>query len=374
MDQMRRNLLTPRKLAVKAVLSTAFTAIVFSLYLLVANTAPTGNDFTDAYLAEGSDTILTPTEHIRPADQTFLTFPEWFLVHSPREYATFLLNGRPSEFPYFRHIGQFWQSYRKVAAITNQHFAFNTEYHIMIMVIGVSTTVEYALKGAYETMVGRSLEAWSIDTPEDRLFAKGAKDYVDFIDVDPWYKFDFMQYVTLLWSQTGVSLVALPRSLERRYIMTTEYLVKGVYGWIIGKATAASFEKPRHETAVIMLDNPALAGTGDSQITWQSPPVPGYSLAMLPRYQAFTDKSLALANAGAEFVEIAGNRGPIMVSILTPREWKPRDSNYDVVFSQPIITAKNKKRIVIATPVKNLAAVLREYSAAGLQIEHVYDF
>ena len=35
----------------------------------------------------------------------------------------------------------------------------NPGYHLMVMVIGVSTTVEYALKSAYETLIGRLTEA-----------------------------------------------------------------------------------------------------------------------------------------------------------------------------------------------------------------------
>ena len=60
--------------------------------------------------------VEAPPEHRRSPDQTFLTFPEWYLVHSPAEYAAYLGAGRrASGFPLYAHIGQFWQSYAAVA-------------------------------------------------------------------------------------------------------------------------------------------------------------------------------------------------------------------------------------------------------------------
>ena len=51
--------------------------------------------------------VITPKEHQRGAEQTFLTFPEWYLVHSPAEYAVFVRENNPDGFPFWGHIGQF---------------------------------------------------------------------------------------------------------------------------------------------------------------------------------------------------------------------------------------------------------------------------
>ena len=50
----------------------------------------------------------------RGEEQTFLTFPEWFLVFSPAEYAAFVRGHTPDEFCFWGHIGQFWRGYGKV--------------------------------------------------------------------------------------------------------------------------------------------------------------------------------------------------------------------------------------------------------------------
>ena len=58
----------------------------------------------------------------------------------------------------------------------------------MISVIGVSTTVEYGFKGICEGVVGKFTEvvAAKADTSEDRIGARVAQHYVDFIKVRLW--------------------------------------------------------------------------------------------------------------------------------------------------------------------------------------------
>ena len=57
---------------------------------------------------------LTPKSDVRPADQTFLTFPEWFLVFSPEEQANYFKHTTSSSFPFMTHTAQIWTSYKIV--------------------------------------------------------------------------------------------------------------------------------------------------------------------------------------------------------------------------------------------------------------------
>ena len=52
-------------------------------------------------------------EHLRPEDQSFLTFPEWYIVFSADEYAVHLQNQYPSSFPFFASVRQYWQGLRR---------------------------------------------------------------------------------------------------------------------------------------------------------------------------------------------------------------------------------------------------------------------
>jgi len=108
-------------------------------------------------LAGAAPSAVTPREHQRGGDQTFLTFPEWYLVYSPAEYAQYVRERAPTGFPFLGHICQFWQGYRAVHDATKSDYPFNAEYHTMIMVIGVSTTVDVGLPDSIErTLVGKA--------------------------------------------------------------------------------------------------------------------------------------------------------------------------------------------------------------------------
>ena len=318
---------------------------------------------------------VTPPEHRRGVEQTFLTYPEWFLVHSPAEYAAFLRSGAPSEFPYFSHIGQLWQSYAAVTEATRE-YPTNVGYHVMIVVIAVSTTVEYGLKASYETLVGRlgELADGGAMTDEDRYAAATAQDYVDFIRKQPWYEYDFVARLRGLWSQTPAFGRGLLRKWERRYILTSEYGVKAVYGWVIKKLTKMSYEDPLPVTAVWVdrLPEGTDPALGETAVLKRLPD--GSALVTLPRYAAFKEHALALAKRGATFREIAGNRSVILITILAPDSMTLPDSGGRVLFSQPILTSPPLVRRALVVPVPRLASALVALDAMGARIEHVYDY
>jgi len=293
-------------------------------------------------------------------------------VHSPAELAQFLSVQRaPSEFPWGGHIAQFWQGYRCVAHETRDQ-PFNAGYHLMVSVIGTSTTVEYGLRAAYESTVGRLAEATSdgMPTPEDQLGARVAEAYVDFIRVDPWYLFDFVGPLRELWSETPALGPNLLRKWERRYALSTEYIVKAIYGRLIGLGTAASYEAARPDT-VVLLDGlpPSVAEMRTLNVLALA--ARGQALVAVPRYAAFRDHALLLARGGANFVEIAGNRGEILLSLRVPDSWSAAPAQTRVLFEQPILTRPGTKRVALVVRVAQLASVLR---ALGARVEHIYDY
>jgi hypothetical protein len=309
----------------------------------------------------------------RGEEQTFLTFPEWFLVFSPAEYAEFVRTYNPDEFCFWGHIGQLWSSYGQVIHQTRARGEpTNWGYHVMIMVIGVSTTAEYAIRSAYEQLIGRVSGLWGGRTTEDDFGAQVAQEYVDFIRVRPWYEFDFTARLKRLWTQTSLSGPHPFRKLERRYALTTEYLVKAAYGKIIEKATHTAYEKPILTTSVVAGPWPACERVPPA-VELVSQPKEAEALLSLPRYQDFMKPAMALAICGAEFKEIAGNSSVILVSALGPLgQAQPLDT--EVMIRQPIITQPGKEREVLVIPVAKLASVLRGLRAQGLTLEHIFDY
>jgi len=300
---------------------------------------------------------ITPPEHIRPPDQTFLTYPEWFLVYGPAEQADFFQRETSTKFPFMAHVYQLWESYAVIYDQIRDNFAFNTRYHVMIMVIAVSSTVEFVLKGAYETVVGRLTGTQGPLTDEDRFNATFARDYVTFIATAPWYEFDFKSRLAQLWSQTSLLGRYPLRKWERRYILTTELAVKTVYGWLIGLGTRTAYERPIPKTAVVVESIPN-----------------GPALLTLPRYAPFKTNAYALALTGAQFKEVAGNQSAILITILAPQHWQLDSENFRSLFTQPLPTKPGVKRVAIATPIPLLHKTLQQLTVENLQIEHIYDF
>ena len=326
--------------------------------------------------AAAADEVITPTEHRRGEDQTFLTFPEWYLVHSPAELAQYLsLQRAPSEFPWGGHIGQFWQGYRAVTQETRA-YPFNAGYHLMVSVIGGSTTVEYGLRAAYESSVGRLAEASSDGhpTPEDRLAARTAQAYVDFIRIEPWYLFDFQRPLRELWTATPALGPNLLRKWERRFALSTEYLVKAGYAWLIKLGTQSVYDAPRPVTAVVLERAPAPLPAALRELRRIDGPAAGTVLVTVPRYRAFMAYARALAAQGLTFVEIAGNRGLIVASVIERSEAARPGAPLRTLLTQPTLTQPGWERRVIALPVPELAAQLRRWRAADVQLEHLYDY
>jgi hypothetical protein len=96
-------------------------------------------------------------------------------------------------------------------------------------------------------------------------------------------------------------------------------------------------------------------------------------LANLPRYAEFNTAVSKLAKKGVVFTEIAGNKGAIMLTILTDKPLNVT-GNYKVLFTQPIFTRSALNRVAIVTTVGNLSNTVKTLLADKVIIEHVYDY
>ena|ERR1022692_1758503 len=85
--------------------------------------------------------------YFRTEDDTFLTYPEWFIVWSYQEKADFQQKHLPASFPYFGSIAQYWRGYCCANRVVRGRYPFNVGDHLMLAVIGTSFSVEYGLKG-----------------------------------------------------------------------------------------------------------------------------------------------------------------------------------------------------------------------------------
>lgn len=319
-------------------------------------------------------TIFAAPADRRGEEQTFLTFPEWFLVFSPAEYAQYVRTHTPDGFCFWGHIGQLWGAYAAVIHETrSRHEPTNWGYHLMIVVISVSTTVEYATRSAYETTIGRISAALAGgDTPEDAYAAGIAQAYVDFIRLRPWYEFDFWGSLRGLWKRTPLMGPHMLRKWERKYALTTEYTVKALYGWVIERATHSVYDTPLETTSVLAQHwSQCESDRTNFRLLRQLPD--GRALLALPRYAPFTASILTLSRCGADFQEIAGNHTIILTSVLGALG-RPPPLGLPVMDRQPIITQPGLERLMLIVPIDQLGNLLRGLNGDGLTLEHVFDY
>ena len=97
------------------------------------------------------------------------------------------------------------------------------------------------------------------------------------------------------------------------------------------------------------------------------------SLLRLPRYEPFMAPALALARCGADFQEIAGNRGVVLVSLTGPANAQPPRGG-QLLLRQPFLTQPGRERLITVLPVASLAADLRELREDSLGVEHLFDY
>ena len=310
----------------------------------------------------------------RGEEQTFLTFPEWFLVFSPAEYATFVRLNTPDHFCFWGHIGQLWGGYASVIhQTTARHEPTNWGYHLMIVVISVSTTIEYAVRSGYETLVGRISAALARGrTAEDDYGAQVAQQYVDFIRVRPWYEFDFWARLRGLWMTTAPFGPDMLRKWERKYALTSEYTVKALYGWVITQATHSIYDTPIESTTVVV-QGASDCQSNISQVSILRPVSATQTLLALPRYEAFMEPAVELARCGAQFEEIAGNRTVIVASVIGALG-RTAPFGMPLMTRQPIITEPGRERLVMIVPIARLATVLRDLKSEDLTLEHLFDY
>jgi hypothetical protein len=244
------------------------------------------------------------------------------------------------------------------------------------MVIATSSTVEFGLKAIYETMIGRLTDTRAGEklTAEDQFNAKFARDYVDFLGTAPWYEFNFKSRLRHLW--TDVSWFGLHplRKLERRYFLTSELMVKTVYGWLIKRGTKSAYESPRLTTVTVIDHVPDGIQNRLPELKILKNLPDGAAIISLHRYAPFSTNACALALEGVGFKEIAGNTSAILITLLASQPLDTDSGNFKTLFTQPIPTRPGINRITIATPVDRLSETLRRALAQKTEIEHIYDF
>ncbi len=309
---------------------------------------------------------ILPEANRRPESRTYTTYPEWHIVHAYEDYASVIQTQDPHTYEFFPAIKGYWSSLCELKKTAEAHGGMDTSSKQTLYTIGASFTLEMALKAAYEETLGRimTLVRGPTRAPLDDLSALQASAYADFLNQTPWYKWNFTSDANALWDANS----GVPRDWERAIALGIENRTKALYAGVIGKAvdnvtgpdelTLRSVVKDMAPEALQAIPGVTVVATLPQGIEIET-----------PRYAAFTQILMRIAEAGGSMVEIAGN-DDILVTVLTD---SPATPGITPLYSFQRQGTRDYRHLV-EMKVWGLTNRLRELEAAGVTVEHVHDY
>jgi hypothetical protein len=313
----------------------------------------------------------------RPLEDSYFSYPEWYIVWSYEERAQYLPKNLPSGFPYFASIGQYWKSYCFICGLTQSRHQFNFGDHLSSFVLGGSFALEYAIRAAYEQTIGRISE-WTSShelVEEDGYAARVAREYADFVYIRPFYEFHFAHALKQLWKETPLWGKHPIRKWERKFILSVDYGIEALYAEVMQLASHLTYGVESADTYTWIENVPETLFQEFSKIKDVKQVGPQSFVIIIPRYQEFTDRAIELAKREVHFAQIAGN-DEIMLTVVAPKSWANDlpASEATLLFTENILTQLDLKRLAFECPVRSLHSVLNHLGTTGIKIEHIYDY
>jgi hypothetical protein len=314
--------------------------------------------------------IITDPAWQRVEANSYLTYPEWHIVYAYQGLAEVLRTGDEHAFPYTASVSGFWRSACELNRAADRHGGGDFATRATMYTIGVSFTVEMAMKALYEETVGRvfALMRGQKKTPQDEYAAAMAAEYGAFLQQSPWYDYGFEDAVDRLWSEPLEDPV---RGWERRLALGGEWKAKVGYAGVIKDLVAATTGEAnlRLRSVVTGIDAAMLDKIEGVDIVSQSPEG---VLIETPRYAAFREIAKQIAVAGGSFVEIAGN-DDIMLSAVSAKSSIAVPEN-SLLIATVSRTGFGDWRHLISVPVAELSNVIRAMSSGEVKLEHIHDY
>jgi len=310
----------------------------------------------------------------RKLDNTYFTFPEWYIVYSFEDFGRFLDSSSESHFNYLGHILGFWRSFCTINRAMPPAAESRSEVKTMIYVIGISYSAEYAVKGLYENTIGRVFE-WirgEKRTPQDDYARAVLQDYAAFLYTVPWFKYPFWEKLDGLMAITTPTQ-SIPRTWERGFALGAEYFVKIGYASLIQKALDASGDDEPRDIMFVVATLPPDVLARESRIKPIRTLTPQWQLVQTPRYKDFTEILLGLLDKGIGVSEIAGNR-EIFITVIAPKAAKLDVKDTTELFSLDLDAKPGFRRAGLKASIERLVDINRDLKTKGASIEHFYDY
>lgn len=316
---------------------------------------------------------VLPAADRRDEVNSYLTYPEWSIVHAYEDLAGVMRRGSELDYGYFGAIRRYWSSLCGITEMASRRGAITRDYKVMLHVIGLSFAAELGIKGIYEKSIG-ALTAWvrgSTRTPEDEFALALAGDYAAFLRQTPWYEYPFGGKLLQFWRDVPMSGGNMVRKIERRFALTLEWGTKAIYAKVLALGAAASPAPLRIKSVV--KDLAASDVAADRRIKIVQVLDGGGAIVETDRYRTLTEIMQGLAARGRNFSEIAGNQN-ILMTVLAPDGKTVLPGGTSLLFEVPVGARPGWRRLALDVGVPGLTAAMREMERLGLVLEHVYDY
>ena len=328
----------------------------------------------------GQETRATPQRafHIddpgyrRAEGDSYLTYPEWYIVHAYADLAGVTRQSSESAFDYLASIGGFWTSLCSATRTASSIGPVTTDQKVTNYIIGLSFSLEMGLQGFYERTIGALtvLARGGTPTPEDAFNLRFLEDYAAFLQQTPWYEYPFGSEFLRFWRETPWSGSNFIRRIERRFALSLEYGVKAGYGRAMGWLAGVS---PADLLIGSVLNGKTKSGELPANVTRVRDLGDGAVLVQTPRYQAFTEILRTLGRQQVQVLEIAGNTR-ILVTVIAPEAKRLQTTGAREIFALPIQSRPGWRRLGLDTEVPALTALIESLEGQGAAFEHAYDY
>ncbi len=327
-----------------------------------------------------SDFGITDAGYTRAQGDSFLTFPEWYIVHAYSDLADVTRQASESEFRYLSSVTGFWRSLCRATRQAAASGPASSDQKLTNYIIGFSFSTEMAIQGGYEKTIGALSKATTdgSKTAEDLFNLALLKDYSAFLYQTPWYRYPFWTKLEQFWSETP--FVPSLRAVERRVSLSLQYAGRAAYAAVIGYAAGYDPADLTIRSVVTGLSTAELAAIPGVTVVREVREVrntkgqPGV-LVQTERYAKFDAFVKELGrHPGAALGEAAGNHR-ILVTIVVP-SGDGRLAAFDglPIFSVPIQSLPGARRIGVDVPVRSLVQDVVRFETAGYTFEHAYDY
>ena len=363
-----------RKIAYLAIAVVAAAALGVAATVIRVETVCTADVPTPAVTSQFG---ISDPGYARAQGDSFLTFPEWYIVHAYNDLAAVTEQGSESDFRYASSIAGFWRSLCRATRQASGSGPATSDQKLTNYIIGFSFTAEMALQGAYETSIG-ALSAATTDhgkTAEDAFNLALLQDYAAFLYQTPWYRYPFAAKLDQFWRETP--FVPSLRAVERRISLSLQYAARAAYAAVIGYAAGYDPAVLTIRSVVTGLPAAELATIPGVTVIREVADAKGATgvLVETERYAKFDAFVKQLGrHAGATLGEVAGNHRILVTIVVPPGDGRLAAFDGLPIFSVPVQSRPGARRIGVDVPVRSLVQDVTRFEAAGYMFEHAYDY